>query len=252
MQQLAGRVVVVTGGNGGIGLGMAEGAAKAGADIVIWARNEAKNATALDRLRGLGVRAEAVVCDVSDETAVADAFARSVELMGKVDTMVANAGRPDVGKLLWDYTLAEWREVMAVNLDGVFLCFRAAIRHMIERGEGGALVAVSSTSAVHGAPFTSAYGTAKTALVGMVRALAVAAARHQIRVNAVLPGWTATEMMENAAQNEKFVHNTITRTPVRRWADPAEFNAVGAYLADPSLTFHTGDALVVDGAYTIF
>jgi NAD(P)-dependent dehydrogenase (short-subunit alcohol dehydrogenase family) len=252
MQDLAGRVVVVTGGNGGIGLGMAEGCAKAGADVAIWGRNEAKLAVASEQLSAHGTRVEALVCDVSDEVAVDAAFATTLERLGKVDTMMANAGRPDVGKVMWDYTLEEWREVMATNLDGVFLTFRVAIRHMIERGEGGALVAVSSTSAVHGAPFTTAYGTAKTGLLGMTRALAVAVARYGIRVNALLPGWTATEMMENAKQNEKFVHNTTSRTPVRRWADPAEFNAVGAYLADPALTFHTGDAMVVDGAYTIF
>lgn len=249
---LAGRVVVVTGGNGGIGLGMAEGCAKAGADVAIWGRNEAKLTAASEQLAAHGTRVEALVCDVSHEASVAAAFAATVERLGKVDTMMANAGRPDVGKALWDYSIDEWREVMATNLDGVFLTLRVAIRHMIERGEGGALVAVSSTSAIHGAPMTSAYATAKTGILGMTRGLAVALARHRIRVNALLPGWTATEMMEQAKQNERFVHNTTTRTPVRRWADPSEFNAVGAYLADPSLTFHTGDHLVVDGGYTIF
>jgi NAD(P)-dependent dehydrogenase (short-subunit alcohol dehydrogenase family) len=157
-----------------------------------------------------------------------------------------------VGKKFVDMTLEDWRAVMAVNLDGVFLTLREAARVLIEQGEGGSLVAVSSTSAIHGAAGNEAYGTAKTGLNGLVRALAVAFARYGIRVNSLLPGWTKTDLAMSSYQSEKFRTVTTNRTPVRRWADPAEFREIGAFLADPSLTFHTGQEVCVDGGYTVF
>ncbi len=197
MTDLSGRVALVTGGNSGIGLGMARGLAPAGADIAIWGTNPTKNDAASAQL-------------------------------------------------------AEWRRVMAVNLDGAFFTVRAAARPLVEQGDGGAIVLVASTSTIHGAPNQPHYAASKTALLGLTRALAVGLARHGIRVNALSPGWTDTDLLAPGKANERFVHNTVTRTPVRRWADPSEFAAVAVYLADPSLTFHTGDTLVVDGGYTIF
>jgi NAD(P)-dependent dehydrogenase (short-subunit alcohol dehydrogenase family) len=141
---------------------------------------------------------------------------------------------------------------MAVNLDGAMLTLREAARHMVERGEGGSLVVVSSTSAMQGAPLNQTYSVAKTGLVALSRGLAVELARHRIRVNALLPGWTDTEMLAWGHENQRFKDNTIARTPVRRWADPDEFGAVAVYLARRDLTFHTGDELVVDGGYTKF
>ena len=132
------------------------------------------------------------------------------------------------------------------------LTLREAAKQLIAQGEGGSLVAVSSTSAIHGAAGNEAYGTAKTGLNGMVRALAVGLARHKIRVNSLLPGWTLTELATPAYNNDRFREVTVGRTPVRRWADPAEFREVGAFLADPSQTFHTGQEVTVDGGYTIF
>lgn len=247
-----GRVVLVTGGNGGIGLGMAEGLARAGADVAIWGTNAAKNTAAAERLASLGVRVHAERCDVSDEVAVERSFAATVEALGRVDAVFANAGISGYAPSIGDMTLEQWRAVLTVNLDGTFLTLRAAARHMIERGGGGALVAVSSTSAIHGAPAMPHYATSKTAVLGLVRSLAVQLARHGIRVNALLPGWTATDLIAGPAQNPKFVENTIKRTPVRRWADPAEYGPVAVWLADPTHTFHTGDTVVVDGGYTIF
>ncbi len=252
MSDLRGYVAVVTGGNSGIGLGMATGIAKAGGDVAVWGRRVDRNAQAVDDLRALGVRAEAFACDVADPEQVNSAMAETVRRMGKVDAMFANAGRGGRGTKFLDLTLEEWRAVMSVNLDGVMLTLQAAARHMAERGEGGSLVAVSSTSAIHGAANNEAYGSAKTALLGLVRALSVGLARHQIRVNAISPGWTRSELADGGFLNDKFRTITTGRTPVRRWAVPAEFETVGAYLADPRLTFHTGDNLVVDGGYTVF
>ena len=249
---LKGRVVVVTGGNSGIGLGVAEGCAKAGADIAVWGRRADRNEEAAERLRSHGVRAVGVTCDVSQEKEIVEACRATLEELGRIDSCVASAGAPGYRAKLPDVTLEQWRGVLAVSLDGVFLTFREVTRHMIERGGGGALVAISSTSAIHGAQGNHAYGTAKTALLGLTRALAVELARHKIRANAILPGWTITEMAQAGYENERFRNVTTQRTPARRWAEPSEFEAVGAYLCDPELTFHTGDSLVVDGGYTIF
>jgi len=249
---LRGKVVVVTGGNSGIGLGMAEGCAKAGADIAVWSRRADRNREACEQLARHGVRARGFACDVGEEAQIVDATRATVAELGRIDACVASAGAPGYQKTLPEVTLEDWRRVTRVSFDGLFLTFREVARHMIERGDGGALVAVSSTSAIHGAQRNHAYASAKTGVLGLVRALAVELARHKIRVNAILPGWTITEMAAAGYENEKFRTVITGRTPVRRWAEPSEFEAVGAYLCDPALTFHTGDQLVVDGGYTVF
>jgi len=252
MSDLTGHVALITGGNGGIGIGMATGLANAGADVAIWGTKPDKNEAASEVLAKTGRRVHAEVCDVSDEDQVIASFARTVEALGKVDSVFANAGTGGRIPSVTELSLADWRRVLAVNLDGAFLTLREGARHMVERGEGGALVAVASTSAIHGAPFNPHYAASKTGLLGLVRALAVGLARYRIRANCLLPGWTDTDLMAPNKENPKFVTNTISRTPVRRWADPSEFGEVAVFLADPSLTFHTGDTMVVDGGYTIF
>ena len=252
MPDLSEKVFIITGGNGGIGLGLAEGIAEAGGAVAIWARNEEKNTDAVRALQDIGGEAKSYICDVSNEEEVIRTLASTVKDFGRVDGLFANAGRGGTGTPLVDTSLEDWRKVMAVNLDGVFLCLREASRQLIAQGSGGSLVAVSSTSAIHGAAGNEAYGTAKTAVTGLVRALAVSLARFQIRVNCLLPGWTVTELASPAFENEYFREVTTKRTPVRRWADPSEFKEVGAFLADPSQTFHTGQQVCVDGGYTIF
>jgi hypothetical protein len=252
MPNLSEKVFVITGGNGGIGLGLAEGIAEAGGSIAVWARNEEKNAHAVKILEDIGVKAKSYVCDVSSEENVIATLASTVNDFGRLDGLFANAGRAGTGTPFVETSLEDWRNVTAVNLDGVFLCLREAAKQIISQGSGGSLVAVSSTSAIHGAAGNEAYGTAKTAVTGLVRALAVSLARFQIRVNCLLPGWTVTELASPAFENEYFREVTTKRTPVRRWADPSEFREVGAFLADPSQTFHTGQQVCVDGGYTIF
>ena len=252
MIDLSEKVFVITGGNGGIGLGLAEGIAEAGGSIAIWARNEEKNAHAVKILEDLGIEARSYVCDVSSEENVSATLASTVNDFGRVDGLFANAGRAGTGTPFVETSLEDWRKVTEVNLDGVFLCLREAAKQIISQGSGGSLVAVSSTSAIHGAAGNEAYGTAKTAVTGLVRALAVSLARFQIRVNCLLPGWTVTELASPAFENEYFREVTTKRTPVRRWANPSEFREVGAFLADPSQTFHTGQQVCVDGGYTIF
>lgn len=251
MHDLSGQVAVVTGGNGGIGLGMAEGVAACGADVAIWARNADKSAEAVERLSSRGVRAIAVSCDVADEASVAAAVDETVSTLGRIDICVANAGTSGLGTIE-DMAFDEWRRLMSVNLDGVFLTFRDCAKQMIAQGEGGAMVGVSSTSAVHGAPMNPHYAASKTAVLGLVRSAAVGLARHSIRVNAILPGWTRTELADPAFQNEQFREVTTKRTPARRWADGEEYLEIAAYLCDKSITFHTGDTVTFDGGYTVF
>ena len=245
--------MLVTGGNGGIGLGLATGCARAGAGIVIWGRSKEKNDAAVEQLRELGAEVHAFVCDIDDGAAINDAFADSVDAAGgRIDTVFANAGTTGNGSAFLDLDYEEWRRVMRTNLDGTMLTLQAGARHMAARGGGGRLVAVSSTSSVHGAANNEAYGASKTALLGLVRALAVSLARHDIRVNALVPGWTITDLSAPGYNWDRFRDATIQRTPQRRWAEPAEMGPAAVFLADPNNTFHTGDAVVVDGGYTVF
>jgi NAD(P)-dependent dehydrogenase (short-subunit alcohol dehydrogenase family) len=230
---------------------MAKALVGAGAAVSLWGRDEERNAEAVAELESLGGRAHAVRCDVADESQVVAAMEGTVASLGKVDSLVANAGIGGGGRFV-DLTLDEWRRVTAVDLDGAFLCLREAARHLVGRGEGGSLVVVSSVSTIHGAPGAQPYAASKAGLLAVVRGLAVELARHQIRVNAVLPGWIETEMTEPATANERFMEATLKRTPVRRWGTPDDLGPSAVFLCDPSLTFHTGDCLVVDGGYSIF
>ena len=252
MKDFTGKTALITGGNGGIGLGLAQGLGVAGADVAIWGRNAEKNESALSVLRSQGVTANSYVVDVSDETSTATAFSQTLEDMEKVDIVIANAGVPGDGSPIHKTSLEEWHRVLGVDLDGVFLTFRHAVDHLINRGEGGSLVAVASTAAVHGAANNIPYGVAKTGLLGLVRGLAVEVARHGIRVNALSPGWTKTEMTEHGYGWDKFREATTARTPVRRWGEPDDMVPAAIFLSDPDATYHTGQNIVVDGGYTVF
>jgi NAD(P)-dependent dehydrogenase (short-subunit alcohol dehydrogenase family) len=249
---LTGHVGLVTGGNGGIGLGMAKGLKAAGAHVAIWGTNEGKNAAATRELEGIGTgKVFALRCDVSDEDQVVASMAATVEALGKVDSCFANAG-VGAGAPLTEMTLDMWRYVQRVNSEGVFLTFREAAKHMVARGEGGRLVGVSSTSAIHGAARNIAYAHSKTGMLGMTRALAVELARHSITVNSIVPGWIETDMTQGAFGYQKFVDNVMPRIPHRRWGHPDDFAGIAVYLASGASAYHSGDAFVIDGGYTIF
>jgi NAD(P)-dependent dehydrogenase (short-subunit alcohol dehydrogenase family) len=253
---LTGKVALVTGGNGGIGLGMADALAQAGADLVVWGTNEAKNASAETQLKAHGRRVLTRRVDVADEQAVIEGMRAAVAEMGRLDTVIANAGVGGGARSFSEMSTEVYRRVMSVNLDGVFFTFREACRHMVERAEagdpGGSLVVTSSTSAIHGAARNEAYGATKAAVLSMVRAIAVEHARYGVRANSVLPGWIATDMTDGAQHNDKFNDQVIKRVPFRRWGEPEDFGGVAVYLASDASRFHTGDSLVVDGGYTIF
>lgn len=252
---LSGRGVVITGGNGGIGLGMARALLAAGAKVAIWGSNADKTARALATLAegcGDASRVHAFVCDVSDEAQVDTAFAASVAALGSVHACFANAGVSSKGVPLLDMTLEEFRRIQRVNVDGVFLTLRAAARHMAERGYGGSLVATASTAALEGAARNSHYGASKGAVTSMVRALAVELARHRIRVNSILPGWIVTDMTERSVNNEKFAAAVMPRIPARRWGEIDDFGGIAVYLASDASGYTTGEQFVIDGGYTKF
>jgi NAD(P)-dependent dehydrogenase (short-subunit alcohol dehydrogenase family) len=252
---LRGRGVVVTGGNGGIGYGMARALLAAGADVAIWGSNPEKTQSAhaaLAEERGDAARVHAFVCDVGDEAQVERAFAQSVQALGRVDSCFANAGVSSKGVPLTDMSLEEFRRVQRVNVEGVFLTFRAAARHMAQHGQGGSLVATASTAAVEGAARNSHYGASKGAVTALVRALAVELARHRIRVNSILPGWIASDMTERSFSNPKFADAVLPRIPARRWGSIDDFGGIAVYLASDASAYATGEQFLIDGGYTKF
>lgn len=252
---LSGKVALVTGGNGGIGLGMAEGLAAAGANVAIWGMKPEKNAEAEARLKAHGVEVLVQQVDVADEAAVVAGVAAVLERFGRLDFCAANAGIGG-GAPFTDQTTEGWRRVMTVNLDAVFWTFREALKHMVARSEagdmGGSLLVTSSTSAIHGAPRNQAYASSKAAVQAMIRGLAVEYAKYGIRANAVLPGWIATDMTKPLQAWDRFNEKAIGRVPMRRWGEGEDFAGVAVYLASDASRFHTGDSLVIDGGYTIF
>jgi NAD(P)-dependent dehydrogenase (short-subunit alcohol dehydrogenase family) len=252
---LEGRGVVVTGGNGGIGYGMARALLAAGAKVAIWGSNPEKTERAKASLAqdcGDASRVHAFVCDVGEEAQVERSFADSVAALGRVDSCFANAGVSSKGTLLTEMTLEEFRRVQRVNVEGVFLTLRAAARHITQHGRGGSLVATASTAAVEGAARNSHYGASKGAVTSFVRALAVELARHKIRVNSILPGWIVTDMTERAVQNPKFAEAVLPRIPARRWGDIDDFGGIAVYLASDASSYTTGEQFVIDGGYTKF
>lgn len=249
---LEGKVALVTGGNSGIGLGFAEGLAQAGADVCIWGTNPKKNTAAVEQLSRHGGRAKAFVCDVGDEATVEKVFADTLEQLGRVDACFANAGVGSRGTPFLKMTTDEWHDIFRVNMDGAFYTLRAAVRHMVERGGGGSLVATSSVSTVFGAPRSEHYAATKAGLNSIIQALAVEHARDGIRANAVLPGWIDTPMTAGMTESKLFEEKVLKRIPQRRWGQPEDFSGIAVYLASDASAYHTGDVILIDGGYSAF
>jgi len=254
---LTGKVAIVTGGNGGIGLGVAAALVDAGCAVHVWGRNAAKNERALAQLRAKGGRAEAMQCDVSDPRSVEAAMAETLSRFGRVDGCFANAGMGGGGRRSFiERPLAEWRELLATNLDGAFLTLQAAARHMVERAgrgdAGGRLVVTSSIASVFGTARNEHYAASKAALNALTRALAVELARHGITANAILPGWIKSEMTEGLMSTDKFVSAVMPRIPMRRFGEPEDFGGIAVYLMSKASSYHTGDLFMIDGGYALF
>lgn len=249
---LSGQVAVVTGGNRGIGLGLARGLARANASVALWARNLGAAEEAASELGDLGDgEVEAFGCDVTSERAVVEALEASIDRFGKVDSLFANAGTTS-GVSFPEMELAELEALFQVNVGGVFLVVREVARHLIARDSPGSIVITSSIAAHHGLPTAPHYSASKGAATALARALAVRLARHGIRVNVIAPGWVATEMTDDLQGHDRFEAALNSRVPMRRWGTAADFEGAAVYLASPASSFMTGAELVLDGGYSAY
>jgi NAD(P)-dependent dehydrogenase (short-subunit alcohol dehydrogenase family) len=257
MFDLTGRVAVVTGGNGGIGLGIAQALVSAGCNVSIWGRNTEKNKAAAATMAAGPGKVDVRVCDVTDSASVSDAMKAMLDSFGRLDGCFANAGIGGGGRRAFiDRTEEEWRTMFATNLDGVFHVFQAAARHMTERANTGdrfgRLVATSSLASLFGTARNEHYAATKAAINALVRALAVELARHGVTANAILPGWIRSEMTAKIMSDEKFVANVMPRIPLRRFGEPDDFGGIAVYLMSGASSYHTADCFVIDGGYTAF
>jgi len=247
---LTGRVAVVTGGNGGIGLGMARGMAAAGAAIVVAARNPDKSRRAVAELEGLGAKAVAISVDVADEGSVNALVRETEERLGRLDVLVNNAGI-NIRKPAHELALGEWRQVLDTNLTSAFLASRAA-HAVMQRQGGGKIINIGSMMSIFGAPFAPAYGASKGGIVQLTRSMAASWARDHIQVNAVLPGWIDTELTTNARREVAGLHERVlARIPEGRWGVGDDLAGVAVFLASSASDYVTGTAIPVDGGYSI-
>ncbi|MDB5316256.1 MAG: 2-deoxy-D-gluconate 3-dehydrogenase [Rhodospirillales bacterium] len=250
MFDLSGRVAFVTGGNGGIGLGLASGLAKAGAKIMVAARNPAKNAAAVAELRALGAEAEATHTDITDPASITAAIAATIARFGRLDILVNNAGtnirnRPEA------YDEADWHTVVDTNLTSAYLTAKAAHPHLKASGHGR-VINNGSMLSIFGMPLHIAYAASKGGIVQFTKALATAWAADGITVNAILPGWIDTDLTRKARGDMPLLNdNVLARTPAKRWGSPQDFEGIAAFLASDAAAFITGTAIPVDGGYSV-
>jgi 2-dehydro-3-deoxy-D-gluconate 5-dehydrogenase len=247
---LSGKVAVVTGGNGGIGLGMARGLAEAGADVAIVGRNEAKSIAAVAELRQHGVEAISVTADVTEKAAVANLVERVGRELGRVDILVNNAGI-NIRKPPHALDIEEWDSVLKTNLTSAFLCSQAVYPAMKAAG-GGKIINIGSMMSIFGASFAPAYAASKGGIVQFTRSCAVAWAADNIQVNAVLPGWIDTDLTRRAREQIDGLHDKVlARTPAARWGASADFAGIAVFLSSAASDFVTGTAIPVDGGFSV-
>jgi len=247
---LTGRVAFVTGGNGGIGLGMAEGLAAAGATVVIAGRDKSKADAALKALRAHGGEADFATLDVVNEQSCKDTIAQVAARFGRLDILINNAGT-SVRKAPEQVTAAEWHQVIDTNLTSALLCSQAAYPHMVKSG-GGKIINTGSVMSILASGWSAPYAASKGGIVQLARSLAVAWAKDNIQVNTILPGWIDTDMSRGARkQVEGLDERVLARTPAARWGVPEDFAGIAVFLASPASNFVTGTAIPIDGGYTV-
>jgi 2-dehydro-3-deoxy-D-gluconate 5-dehydrogenase len=250
MFDLQKRVAFITGGNGGIGLGMAKGLASAGAAVIIAGRNKNKAQSALSELRMLGAQAEFVDLDVLKEASCHAAVRQAVERFGRLDILVNNAGTT-VRKQPQDLTAEDWHLVMNTNLTSAFFCSQAAYPHMVKAG-GGKIINIGSMMSLFASSYATPYAASKGAIVQLARSMAIAWAKDNIQVNTILPGWIDTELTRKARKEVQGLdEKVLARTPVQRWGIPDDFAGIAVFLAAAASDFITGAAIPVDGGYSV-
>jgi 2-deoxy-D-gluconate 3-dehydrogenase len=245
---LEGRVAVVTGGNAGIGLGIASGLGRAGATVVVAARDEARTAKAVGNLRALGLPATGLAVDVRDEASVRALVKSTVDAFGRVDILVNNAGIA-LRNAPQDCTLADWNQVVSVNLTGIFLCSREVHPHMSTSG-GGKIINVGSMFSIFGSDLVASYAASKGGVVQLTKSLAVAWAKDNIQVNAILPGWIHTDLTAPIKHVPERYNAITVRIPHGRWGEPEEIAGAAVFLASRASDYVTGVSLPVDGGYS--
>ena len=246
---LTGKVAVVTGGNGGIGLGIAMGLAGAGANIVIAARSVEKTAQALENIRALGVEAHGITVDVTQEPAIQRIVTSTIDHMGRLDILVNNSGIA-VRAQPQELTAAQWDSVVDVNLRAAFLASKAAYAQMVKAG-GGKVINVGSMYSIFGSDWGAPYAASKGGLVQLTKSLAVAWAKDNIQVNAVLPGWIVTDLTRGIQDADPNRYDNISRRiPTGRWGEPSEVAGAAVFLASTASDYVTGATLAIDGGYS--
>jgi 2-dehydro-3-deoxy-D-gluconate 5-dehydrogenase len=247
---LEGRTAIVTGGNGGIGLGIARGLAQAGAALVIAARDARKSAAAVKELTTAGGQVAAVEVDVRREASCREMVQKTLDRFGRLDILVNNAGT-NIRKQPQEYFLEEWHTVLETNLTSAFMCCQAAYPAMVRAG-GGKIINIGSMMSIFGASFTAPYAASKGGIVQLTKVLATAWAKDNIQVNAVLPGWIDTDLTRKAREQVAGLHERVlARTPAGRWGTPDDHGGIAVFLASPASDFVTGTAIPVDGGYSV-
>ena len=248
---LSGKVALVTGGNGGLGLAMALGLAEAGANIVVAARNMDKTASALNEIRSKGVQAEGVQVDVTQEAEIQRMVAKTVAAMGRVDILINNAG-VTMRKEPQDLSADEWDQVLDVNLRAAFLASKAVYPHMLSQG-GGKIISIGSMYSIFGGGGSGApYSSSKGGVVQLSKSLAVAWAKDNIQCNAILPGWFMTDLTAAVPATQPDRYDLICRRiPTGRWGEPAELQGTAVFLSSHASDYVTGAVITVDGGYSV-
>jgi len=247
---LVGKTALVTGASRGIGRAIAVAYAAAGADVAVLARNGELLAEVAAEIQALGRRSLVLVADVTDPDAVSEAVAGAITGLGHLDVVVNNAGGNSFMSPFVGMRHAGWQKIMTLNLDStVFVC-QAVGAHLVERG-GGSVINVSSVAGLGAVPFMSHYAAAKAAVLSLTRSIAVEWAHAGVRVNALVPGWVATDLTDFARVNEEVGNALIARVPMQRWATVEEMTGPAVFLASDASSFMTGQALVIDGGLTV-
>jgi 2-dehydro-3-deoxy-D-gluconate 5-dehydrogenase len=247
--ELKGKVAIITGGNGGIGFGMATGLVSAGATIVVAARNSQKSADAVKKLEVMGGSAVAIDVEVTDEASCKNLINQVAERFGRIDILANNAGI-NIRKQPQNYSLDEWKSVIDINLQSAFLLSKEVYPHMAKQ-RSGKIINTGSMTSIFGAPYSAAYGASKGGIVQLTQALACAWAKDNIQVNAILPGWIDTNLTIQARKDVPTLHDSVlARTPEGRWGRPEDLSGIAVFLASAASNFITGAAIPVDGGYS--
>lgn len=247
---LEGKVALITGGNGGIGLAYAKGLVKAGAKVALWGRNKRKNTAAKEEIIALGGDAESFVCDVTDQEQVDKAFEETMKHFGQVDICFANAGIAGTTGMLHNLDMTEWNKMIDINLNSVVYTYRKVISQLLERGAPGKLIVTSSIAGLVGTGYAAGYGTTKAAVLGLTRALAIELGRNNIQVNAVLPGYIGTDMTENASKT--FLDGVKRRSCSGQLGTLDQMEGVAVFLSSAASDYITGQNIVMDGGHTVY